>query len=227
MMYQLKSLSWWKWVCIILLGYTLVAGLTLPVPAREILNETIRNLYFHVPMWFAMIALCLWSFVYSILYLGNYNYKYDAQARAFAEVGFVMGIAGLLTGMLWAKYTWGDWWSQDIKQITSAITLLIYAALFVLRGSIEDEKKGATISAVYNIFAFVLIFPLLFIIPRLQDSLHPGNGGNPALGDDSLAPMMRPIFYPAVIAWILLGFWIANIKYRYFIYKNALENEES
>src|SRR5688572_23419489 len=61
---ELMRQSWWKVVCVLLVGYTIVGGLLLPVPALEIINETIRNLYFHVPMWFTMIILFLASFVY-------------------------------------------------------------------------------------------------------------------------------------------------------------------
>ncbi|NDC42705.1 MAG: ABC transporter permease, partial [Chitinophagia bacterium] len=37
--------------------YTIIAGFLAQVPDMNILNETIRNLYFHVPMWFTMIVL--------------------------------------------------------------------------------------------------------------------------------------------------------------------------
>lgn len=206
--------DWWKFLGAGLVFYTIVSGFLMPVPRREILNETIRNLYFHVPMWFSLTVMCLIAFIFSIMYLNTKNAKYDAYALAFSESGFIFGLAGMATGMLWAKYTWGSAWSQDIKQITSAILLFMYSAYLILRNSIDDQDKRATIAAVYNIFAFVMIYPLMFKIPRMVDSLHPGNGGNPALGDDSLANMMKPIFYPAVIAWILMAVWIATLRYR-------------
>ncbi|MFT6937764.1 MAG: heme exporter protein C [Saprospiraceae bacterium] len=96
----------------------------------------------------------------------------------------------------------------------SAIALLIYMAYFVLRSSFDDEQQQARLSAIYNIFAFVSLVPLLFIIPRMYDSLHPGNGGNPAFGSEDLDNTMRMVFYPAVIGWTLLGFWIANLLAR-------------
>ncbi len=208
--------NWWKLATVLLLLYVIVAGLLLPVPRREILNETIRNLYFHVPMWFGMIALTFWSLVQSIIYLRTQHFNNDNRAAAFAKVGFVYGVLGLATGAVWAKYTWGSYWSQDIKQITSAIIVLMYGAYFILRDSIDDQRRKATVSAVYNIFAFAMVYPLMFKLPRMVNSLHPGNGGNPALGDDSLADMMKPVFYPSVIAFILLGVWISTLLYRYY-----------
>jgi len=116
--------------------------------------------------------------------------------------------------MVWAQFTWGAWWSGDPKQNTSAIAILIYLAYLVLRGSFNEEQQRARISAVYNIFAFACLVPLLFILPRLTDSLHPGNGGNPGFGAYDLDNRMRVVFYPAVIGWTLLGFWIASLRTR-------------
>ncbi|MEL6866502.1 MAG: cytochrome c biogenesis protein CcsA [Bacteroidota bacterium] len=122
-------------------------------PFRNILAESIRNTYFHVPFWFAMILIFLGSMVYSVLYLMKGQNVYDMQSVALTEVGIVFGLIGLITGGVWAQYTWGSFWSFDVKQNMSAISLLIYMAYFVLRQSFEDEEKKARISAVYNIFA--------------------------------------------------------------------------
>ena len=137
------------------------------------------------------------------------------MSNQLAIVGTLFGILGMLTGMFWATFTWGEPWSSDPKQNASAIGLLIYFAYFILRGSIQDEQQKAKISAVYNIFAFAALVPLLFILPRLTDSLHPGNGGNPGFNAYDLDSNLRKVFYTAVIGWTLLGFWIATIKIRY------------
>jgi heme exporter protein C len=84
----------------------------------------------------------------------------------------------------------------------------------VLRNSLEEEQKRGRISAVYNIFAFPIMVVLLFILPRMTDSLHPGNGGNPGFNTKDMAPELRPVFYPAVLGWILMSTWITTIRYR-------------
>jgi heme exporter protein C len=184
-------------------------------PFLNILEESIRNLFFHVPMWFGMMLLLLVSAIYSILHLRRpQDNLYDIKSQSFAAIGLLYGIVGILTGALWARYTWGDWWSWDVKQNTSAIALLIYMAYFVLRGSFEDLDKKARISAIYNIFAFSTLIPLLYIVPRMVDSLHPGMGGNPAFSSYDLDNNLRLVFYPAIIGWILFGVWIANINAR-------------
>ena len=151
-------------------------------PFRNILAETIRNTYFHVPMWFTMIALFGISAWYSYRYYSKGDLLNDRRSIAFIKVGLVFGLLGLVTGMIWAKNTWNAYWSWDVKQNMSAISLLIYAALMVMRSSVEDDMQKARLTAGYNMFAFILLIPLLFIVPRMTDSLHPGNGGNPAMG---------------------------------------------
>lgn len=194
----------------------------LEVPRLNILNETIRALYFHVPMWFGMIIMLAISLYHSISYLNKSQLQSDVRAVEYANTGVVFGILGIVTGMFWAQYTWGEWWSGDPKQNASAIGLLIYLAYFVLRGSLEDNEQKARISAVYNIFAFCALIPLLFILPRLTDSLHPGNGGNPGFNAYDLDSNLRLVFYPAVIGWAMLGVWIATLRIRIRNIENTL-----
>jgi len=183
-------------------------------PYRSILQETIRNTYFHVSLWLAMMILLTGAVVFSILFLKNTTLLYDSRASALTEVGFVFGLLGVTTGMIWAQYTWGKAWSWDIKQLTTAIALLIYAAYFLLRNSVKDPYRKARLSAVFNIFAFVALIPLLYIIPRMSASLHPGSGGNPAMGGEDLDSTMRMIFYPAIIGWALFGLWLSELVSR-------------
>lgn len=205
---------WWKILCVLLLMYTVAAGLTSPVPRLDILNETIRNLYFHVPMWFAMMALLTVSLVYSIRYLRGYQQDNDRIALQATNVAMLLGLLGLLTGMLWANFTWGKPWTNDPKLNGVAIGMLTYLAYFVLRGSIEDPAKKARISAVYNIFAYVMFMVFINVLPRLTASLHPGNGGNPGFNTYDMDNTMRMVFYPAVIGWILLGVWLMSQRVR-------------
>jgi len=160
------------------------------------------------------------SVVYSIMHLRSSKLEHDIKSRYFAATGMLFGVLGIITGATWANYTWGQPWSNDIKQILAAIALLIYAAYFILRSSIDDIDKKARVSAVYNIFAYTMLFPTLFIIPRLYESLHPGGEGNPAMNQNDIDPLMRAIFWPAVIGWTLLGVWISTLYIRLQIIKD-------
>lgn len=205
---------WWKIIAGLFVLYTIIAGFIIPVPAQAILHETIRNLYFHVPMWFAMMTILFVSLWYSIKNLANPNAENDMIASQAANVGLVLGALGLATGSVWARYTWGAWWVADTKLNGAAITMLIYFAYFILRGSINEEQKRGRISAVYNIFAYIMLIVFLMILPRMTDSLHPGNGGNPGFNQYDLDRNMRMVFYPAVIGWILLATWMLTLSVR-------------
>lgn len=206
--------------------YTLVAGFLIPVPAQAILHETIRNLYFHVPMWFSMMAILSASVWFSIKSLNKNDIIADIKAEQAASVGLLLGLLGIATGSLWAKYTWGAWWVADTKLNGAAITTLIYLAYFILRGSIDDEQKRARVVAVYNIFAFIMLIVFLMVLPRMTDSLHPGNGGNPGFNSYDLDSNMRKVFYPAVLGWICMAFWLYNIRSRIALIKRkTLLNE--
>ncbi|MES2761948.1 MAG: cytochrome c biogenesis protein CcsA [Bacteroidota bacterium] len=198
-----------------LILYTLVWGMLAPVPHLNILHETIRNLFYHVPIWFAMLFQMGYSVIFALKHLAKNDLRSDLESNQAAQTGLFFALPGLLTGCMWAKFTWGTWWTfEDPKLNGVAIAVLIYLAYFILRSSIDDEQKRARIAAVYNVFAFVMMFVFIMILPRLTDSLHPGNGGNPAFGKYDLDNGMRMIFYPAVIGWILLSLWILDVKKR-------------
>jgi len=217
---QHMNKTWWKILASVLVVYTAVAGLLLEVPHLAILNETIRNLYFHVPMWFAMIVLFSISVFYSVRSLLRQDRNDDIRAVESVNAGIIFGLLGLLTGAVWAKYTWGQFWSFDPKQNFAAISILLYFAYSVLRNAIDEEQKRAKISAIYNIFAFPMMVVLLFVLPRLQDSLHPGNGGNPGFNSYDLDSNMRLVFYPACLGWILIGYWVYTIRFRIRLLEN-------
>lgn len=183
-------------------------------PYRNILVETIRNTFFHVSLWFAMFLMFGMSVYYSIKYLKLHDPDADLRSHALVRTGLLFGILGCLTGSLWARYTWETWWTTDIKLNMAALTMLIYISYLVLRAAIEDKDRMARIAAAYNIFALVAVIPLIFILPRLTDSLHPGNGGNPAFGSDDMDHTLRIVFYPAVLGFIFIGLWLASILYR-------------
>ena len=210
----LFGIAWWKWLSIILIMYSLVVGMLIEVPALPILNESIRNLFYHVTQWFGMMILLTVSLVYSIRNLIKGKMNTDRMAAESVNVALFMGVIGILTGSLWAKFTWGAWWTNDPKLNGVAMGMLVYLAYIVLRGSMDEEQKRARVAAVYNIFAYVMFMVFIMVLPRLTDSLHPGNGGNPGFGGYDLNNSMKLVFYPAVIGWTLLGVWLVNLRVR-------------
>lgn len=220
-------MRWWKLLSVVLLLYTFIGGFFITVPDIGNLQHTIRNAFFHIPMWLTQFVLITISLVYSIKYLRKPDISNDIYALEFARSGILFGILGLLTGMVWATYTWGASWSNDPKQIGVAIALLIYLAYFVLRNSITDLDKRARVAAVYNIFAYFIYIPLTLILPRMVESLHPGGKGvegNPGIDGDDLNTAMKWVIRPAYIGWALLGIWITTLNLRLQILKEKKSN---
>ncbi|HUR66590.1 MAG TPA: hypothetical protein VMZ03_09580 [Chitinophagaceae bacterium] len=220
---------WWKIICVALLVYTIIAGLLIKVPNLPLLGQTSRNLFFHVGMWMSMMTLFTVSVVNAIRYLRTFNLRYDIYSRQYAVAGIVFGLLGYSTGTIWMSYTWADpnnalfqsfsALAREPKLIGTAIALLIYFAYMVLRDSIKDMDQRAKVSAVYNIFAYAMLFPAIWIIPRILPSLHPGQEGNPALNFKDVSPLMRIVEWPAFVGWTLLGVWITTLKIRFALVK--------
>lgn len=206
---------WWKVLTVLIMLWVLIGGMLIDIPAIPKLSESARNLFYHVPMWYVMIICFLLSAINSLRYLSKKNELYDQMSLEFVNIGLVFGWLGMITGMIWASGTWGKPWSNDPKQIGAGLCLLTYLAYLVLRNSIQNRKNVATISAVYNVFAFALIVPLLFIIPARFESLHPASGeSNPLEALYSQAADFRKVSIPAMFGWVMLGIWIYNIRIR-------------
>ncbi len=207
--------SWWKIVGTLLLLYIVIAGLLMNVPDLPVIRESIRNIYFHVGMWFSMMFIMMASLFYSIRYLRHSRPDDDLRAVTAVNTGLIFGSLGIVTGMLWAQNTWGQFWVNDPKLNGAAVGMLTYFAYLLLRGSVEGEEKKARLAAVYNIFAFVLFFVFIMILPRMaESSIHPGISGNPALSAGDLDPSMRIVFFPAIVAWFAMAWWIFSVYYR-------------
>jgi len=206
--------DWWKFLGLILIMYSVIVGLTMKVPDLELIGQSIRNLFYHVVMWFSMMVMFIIALVGSIRYLSSFDMKYDRMAHHAVNVGLFFGVMGIVTGMEWANYTWGTPWTNDPQLNGSAVTILAYFAYLVLRSSLDEDHKRARISAVYNIFAFVLLVVFIGILPRIaSNSLHPAAGGN-ASTMATLDTSLRMVFYPAILGWVLLGSWIIQIRLR-------------
>ncbi|MEQ9308561.1 MAG: cytochrome c biogenesis protein CcsA [Balneolaceae bacterium] len=214
----------WKYIVAIWMTLVIAGGILIQIPEIPILEQTARNIFFHVPMWMAMFSMFTVSFIYSIRYLNNQNQIFDIKAESAARVGMVFGVCGLLTGSLWARFTWGTWWTfAEPKMNLAALAMMIYVAYFVLRSAFDDEEKRAKISAVYNIFAVTTVPFLLYVVPRQLTSLHPGADGNPAFSEIT-AVELRYILYPAMLGFIAVAFWLYDITHRYKTVQSKIEN---
>ena len=217
--------QWWKVLSFVLLLYAVIYGFFVSIP-ETMIRETMRNLFYHVGMWFGMFTMLTVSFIYSLRYLRSFRLEDDRIAIEAVNVGLMFGFLGIFSGMIWASFTWGSPWVKDPKLNGAVVGIVAYLAYVILRGSLEDRHKRAKVSAVYGIFAFVLWIVFVLILPRLAgDSLHPATGDNPTPAlPMHLDPSMRTVFYPAMLGWILLGTWIMTLRIRLSRLKSELED---
>lgn len=198
-----------------------IIGAFLIAPPANILGELSRIVFFHVPCaWVAVLAF-LWAMAQSILYLRTRNDINDIAAEAAAKIGIVFCLLATVTGMVFAKATWGSFWNWDPRETSVFVLLLIYMAYFALRMAIEDPERRARLSAVYAILAFFTVPFLVFILPRIYFSLHPVIIEK--TGKMSMDRVMKLVFFSSMIGFTGLFAWLQNISVRVGILLRAQE----
>jgi heme exporter protein C len=140
-------------------------------PPERMMGNVQRIMYVHVPsVWMALLGVLL-NFVTSIYFLLRGSPRADALAEAGAEVGLLFGCIGVSLGAIWARPTWGVWWTWDPRLTSAAVMLLAYAAYLALRRWVDDPDKRAAWSAVVAIVNAVDI-PVVYFSVRWWRSLH-------------------------------------------------------
>ena len=129
--------------------------------------------YFHVAIALASLLAFTVACVYGIRYLHSRNTRFDEISSTCVGLGLSLAALVVVTGSIWAKASWGTWWVwTDPRLVTFVIVLLLYAAYFVLRSSVEGERQ-LRYSAIYSIAAFASV-PLSFYSVRVARSfVHP------------------------------------------------------
>ncbi|MEM1116110.1 MAG: cytochrome C assembly protein [Bacteroidota bacterium] len=213
------------------LTVVIVLGILAPITNLPILEHTARNLYFHVPMWFVCYAFALVGAWHGGRYLAGGRAVHDVRSEAAWMVSTVAGVTALVTGVVWARFTWyqgtGLWWSPEPRQNMVAVQLLISGAYFILRGQLDRPRQRARLSAVYALFATTTMPFLTYVLPRRGASLHPGAEGNPAFSEMDLAPEMRWIFYTASAGFLMLGWWLYTQRVRANVAEMRLADAEA
>jgi len=158
-----------------------IAAWNAPIDAVQGVIQKI--LYIHPPLAFGAYLGFGCTAVFGALYLWKGDDRWDRWALSSAEVGILLCTLMLITGPIWAKGTWGRWWSWDMRLTITLLQYLVYLAYLLLRGFTEGSERGARFAAVYGIAGMALI-PLNYFAISLAGgrSIHPQNLGNGSLG---------------------------------------------
>lgn len=142
------------------------------VPTERMMGEVQRVFYFHVATaWVGMLGFCAAGLT-GIAYLRSADQKWDLVSLAAVEISLVFFFAAIVQGSIWARPSWGTWWTWDSRLTTAAIVEMVYLAYLLLRQGIEDPDRRARFGAIYTIAGFVSV-PITFISIRLLRTIHP------------------------------------------------------
>lgn len=213
----------WRSILGIWLTLVILASF-LYMPATQGLGESGRIIVYHVPAaWVAVLAY-LMAMLNAVGYLRCKDLRFDRRAQANAELGTVFCVLATVTGAIWSRGAWGWYWNWDPRQTSIAVLLMIYAAYFVLRGAVEDPERRANLAAAYSLLAFLTVPFLVFIVPRVYDSLHPDliNLENRTFDMDK---RMLVVFLASVAGFTGLYGWLYNLRMRLENLLYRLENK--
>jgi heme exporter protein C len=135
---------------------------------------------------------------------------WDHLARAGAEVGLLLATLALVSGSIWARHSWGVWWTWDPRLTTTLVMCFVYAGYLALRGLDLPQQRTSVICAVVGIVAFLDV-PLVFVSARLWRSIHPAVF---ASKDGGLEPEMRLTILACVASFGLLWSVLTFLRAR-------------
>ena len=195
------------------MGATVAAAFFWPEPAAGFLGESSRIVFFHVPCaWTATVAFLV-AAAYSAAYLIRGNPWHDDVAAAAVRVGVLFATLALVTGSLFAKIMWGSYWNWDPRESSFLLLLFLYGAYLFLRTAIEDPVRRGRIAAAYALFAAILMPFLVFVAPRVTQSLHPQTVIN-TQGKILMDTPTRTVFFAALATFTGLFVWLLSLDAR-------------
>lgn len=202
----------WQIILGIWMSAVIVASF-LYMPSTQGLGEMGRIIVYHVPAAWIAVAAYLMAMLNSLGYLRQNKLQLDRQAQINAELGTVFCLLATVTGAIWSRGAWGQYWNWDPRQTSITVLLMIYAAYFVLRSAIPDAERRARLAAVYAILAFLTVPFLVFIAPRVYVSLHPYliNVQNRSFAMDR---KMLVVFLASLLGFTGLYAWMYNVQLR-------------
>jgi len=169
-------------------------------PVERSMGLAQKIFYLHLPLaWWALASFFV-VFAASIAYLRSRRPQWDHLARAGAEVGLLLAVLALVSGSIWARHSWGVWWTWDPRLTTTLVMCFVYAGYLALRGLELPRQRTGAICAVVGIAAFLDV-PLVFASARLWRSIHPAVFASEGGG---LEPEMRLTAWACVAAFGLL-----------------------
>jgi heme exporter protein C len=163
-----------RFYCLLTAAFFMQAILMLAVytPTEASMGSIQKIFYVHLPSAIATFLACLVCFVASVGYAWQRDARWDRLAGSAARVAVVFCSVVLVTGMIWGRSAWGQWWTWSPRLTFSLVLWLLYVVYLMVRASIESPQRRAIIAAVYGIVAFLDV-PLVWLSTKLMPDIHP------------------------------------------------------
>jgi len=176
----------------LLLGLAAVyAWSVFAAPIDSVQGPIQKILYVHPPMAFGAYLGFFLTALGGLLYLWRDDEAFDRMAISGAEVGVLFCTLMMITGPIWAKGTWGKWWTWDPRLTVTLLLWFVYLAYILLRGFTEGGPRTARFAAVYGMLGVLLIPLNYYVIEIFQGrGMHPENLERGSLGDGMGLPFL-------------------------------------
>lgn len=188
-------------------------------PPEAMMGDVGRILYVHVPTaWMALLVYVV-AFVGAIGALWTGGRRWDAAMEASVEVGVLLNALLLVQGAIWARPTWGVWWTWDPRLTTAAVLLVAFGVVLVLRRTIDQPERRIVASAVATVVAFVDV-PIVYFSVKWWRTLH-----QPFSTTGTLDASMKHILLQSAIGVLLLGTAFVAARTRIALARLAEEDD--
>lgn len=206
-----------------LLGVVLIAwghfnGLVV-APPEAMMGDVGRILYVHVPTAWVGLTTYLVAFICAIGALWTGRRGWDAAVEASVEVGVLLNGLLLAQGSIWAKPTWGVYWTWDPRLTTSAVMVVAFAGVLLLRRMTDQPERRLTVSSISTIVAFVNV-PIVYLSVKWWRTLHQ-NFSSP----DTVSSTMVTPLRVAAFGMLFLAIGMIATRWRIAMAQLAAESD--
>lgn len=195
------------------MGWVIAAAFLWPQPAQGFIGESSRIVFFHVPCAIVGAVAFIVAALFSMLYLIRNDPWFDDIANAAVRLGLLFALLTVVTGSIFSRIMWGAYWNWDPRQSSYLLLIFLYGAYLFLRAAIHDPEKRSRLSAAYALFAVVPMLFLVFVAPRITQSLHPQTVINPQ-GRILMDTPTRVVFFGGLAAFTWLFLWMLSLTSR-------------
>lgn len=186
-----------------------LAWIMFVTPADTNLGIVQKIFYFHVGTAFGMLLCLVGASACAAIDLMSPSEPVDAAGRALTELGLVCALAVLTSGPLWARKSWGTWWTWEPRLTLTLLVSLVALAVMILRDIAGESAQGRKIANSLAVLAAPMAY-LIHIAVQKWGGTHPQvlQGGGISSSD------MRIAFWGSVVAVLSMCFSLAALRYR-------------